>query len=260
MPVAASSSVTSAARRAGDSTAAEVGRREPPASDVRDRRAGRAPCAATSDATTISSTIGRFVGCCDIIHCSESALPACCTQYSMPSPSSAIVASGSTPGSSVLKIETRCVDGAAGVVARVVTGVVTAVVASVVHGGPAYRPMRARAALSARAAGSRPDRRRPTPGESITASVTSRPRCAGRQCMNSASGSGRRPSALRSPGTARRCARARRPDLPGPSTPTRRCRPRRRRRRRARIVGDVDRRAVARDRPARLRRPAAGSS
>ncbi len=43
-----------------------------------------------------------------------------------------------------------------------------------------------RAAPSARAGGSRPDRTRPTFRESITPSVTSRPRCAGRQCMKSA--------------------------------------------------------------------------
>ena len=80
-----------------------------------------------------------------------------------------------------------------------------------------------RAAPFACAAGFPTDRRRPTPRESITSSVTSSPRCAGRQCMKSASAA-RAPSARRSPGTARRSPGARPPRPPGPSTPRRRCR------------------------------------
>ena len=75
-------------------------------------------------------------------------------------------------------------------------------------------------------------------GRSMTSSVTSSPRCAGRQCMKSAPARRLRHQRARSPGRARRPRAASAASSPGPSTSRRRCR--RRRRRATAATGSVE--------------------
>ena len=108
-------------------------------------------------------------------------------------------------------------------------------------GGPTGGPSRGRldvmrrraasaAGPSARAAGSRPDRRPRTRGPSITAASTSSPRCAGRQWRKIASAAAM-PKTRVGDGVALEAFAARpRPPPPGPSRPRRPCRRRARRR------------------------------